>query len=848
LAFPQQPLNGLVHIPWRELEFALSDPLSSVLSQVQVFLAVEKEEIRKKTSNRKTFSANICERQTVDGLYYSFFGANDFKIGEGVSVEVVAGEHTIFGALWFSEKKDSFYVITEQEIHSSTVGIREADEYELILMQENALNFIVEAKSDFARRLNSVINGEESFKPIPVSAQSCCSDKLNVNQREAVDICTNLSAGDFFHIIHGPPGTGKTTIISEIVKILRSKGQKVLVTSHTNVAVDNVLEKLAAQGLTGITRLGNKTNVSEELKQLVPVRADETLALKSSQIVGATLSKVAMLIKLKKLSWDQPFFDYVIVDESSMATIPLTLIGVLCGQKFVLVGDHKQLPPIISALAAKNVSEQWESLFRILYDKYPAKHTLLNIQYRSNPLIMGFSSKCFYDETIQSASGCENKRLDIATGSKYSLINATGSDPLVCIDMSLSSNRHPTGWTEGSTSKSYFNQYETAVAASIWNDFLSMGVNPNDICIITPFKLQAQILRNAMKKICAQQGKAQQVNDWHLVGSTVHSFQGKEKEVVIFCFSWVPHYEGEKLPVLLRNFRELNVALTRASKKLILIGSHSLFNEYPYTALSSYCRENAQNIACPVIEDDNQFLKLANDCFGDRKKIQAEEFWEEKAAEKKEQPQHKIKDVDPQLGIVRYYIDRGLSIGQISEQKGIPIQKVRELKDRIEATRRTEYLQKNPQRNVTGKAEVRTYSINLFEPCTASRRKSEFTTKPHPYQVVAKNVEAKALAKQNSQKAKDRQYAIKIKRARSFILSHPESLDSIVAIETELPLETIKEQKKLMHDEGLLGDFKEKSQEEKPVSFSKRTLVTCQFCELKLPEAQLQKHIAQNHI
>ena len=605
-------------------------------------------------------------------------------------------------------------------------------------MQQNALNFIIEPKNDFGRRLNSIINGDESFRQTVVSAQSCSSDKLNDNQKEAVDICTNLSSEDFFHLIHGPPGTGKTTVITEIVKILQRKGQKVLVTSHTNVAVDNVLEKLATQGLTSITRLGNKTNVSQELKHMVPVRADETLALKSSQVVGATLSKISMLIKLNKLSWEQPFFDYVIVDESSMATIPLTLIGVLCGQKFVLVGDHKQLPPIITPSAAKIVRDQWESLFRILYDKYPTKHTLLNVQYRSNPLIMGFSSECFYNGEIRSASGCDQKRLEIGNGSKISMINATSCDPLVCIDTSTASNRLPTGWVEVSTGKSYFNEYEAAVAASIWNDYLSMGVNPNDVCIITPFKLQAQILRNAMKKISKQQGKAQEVNDWHLVGSTVHSFQGKEKEVVIFCFSWVPSYEGEKLPILLRNFRELNVALTRASKKLILIGSISMFSEYPYTALSSYCSENAQNIDCPKIGDDNQFLKLVNDCFRDRKKIQAEEIWEEKEAQKKIQQPSKGKNIDFMLGLVRYYLDRGYSIRQISDQKGIPIRKVRELSDIIETTRRTEHIQKTAQRIVTAKVEVKPSSIHRVVPDIANNRKPEFARKPLPQEVVTK--------------------------------------------------------------------------------------------------------------
>ena len=313
-----------------------------------------------------------------------------------------------------------------------------------------------------------------------------------------------------FHLIHGPPGTGKTTVITEIVQNLLKKGQRVLITSHTNVAVDNVLEKLASQNQHSITRLGNKTNVSEELKQLVPVRKDETLVLKSSQIVGATLSKVSMLIKLGKLSWDQPLFDYVIVDESSMATIPLTLIGVLCGKRFILVGDHKQLPPITTPAASKYVKENWESLFRILYDKYPKKHTLLDVQYRSNPVIMGFSSACFYGGEILSAPGCENKNLGLSSGGRQSIVEVINNQPMICVDTYSASDLPPMGRVQSSDpnrSASYFNEYEAAVAVSVWSDLLSSGVNANNICVITPFKLQAQNLEGGNEKSCEGIGK-----------------------------------------------------------------------------------------------------------------------------------------------------------------------------------------------------------------------------------------------------------------------------------------------------------------------------------------------------
>ena len=821
----------------------MSVATDNVLSEVQSFLEVEKEEIRKKTSSRRTFSVTINERQTVEGLFYSFFRANDFGVEEGVWVEVVAGEHAVFGALWFSEKRNSFYVITEQEIRSNIVEIREADEYQLILMQENALNYVVESKNELGSRLNALINAHERFVQVDAIPQSLFNDKLNNNQKEAVGVCYNLSSEDLFHLIHGPPGTGKTTVITEIVSILHKKGQSVLVTSHTNVAVDNVLEKLASQGLNNITRLGNKTNISQVLKKLVPLREDETLALKSSQVVGATLSKVSMLIKLGKLSWDQPVFDYVIVDESSMATIPQTLIGVLCGQKFILVGDHKQLPPITTQPAAKLVRNQWESLFRILYDKYPNKHTLLDVQYRSNPLIMGFSSSCFYKGEIKSAPGCQQKSLKIGSVVKQSLVDAVNDHPLICIDTCSASTLPPLGRVQKSIDPakgySYFNEYEAAVAVSIWNDFLAFGTDPNDICVITPYALQARILRGAMRRIAKEYGKDRLVSDWHLAASTVHSFQGKEKEVVIYCFTWTPTYDGERLHFTLRDFRKLNVALTRASKKLILVGSISKLNEFPYSPLAQYCQKNAVTINCPEIEKENKFLKLVNDCFRDRRKLQAEEIQDDRSARKKpletkNESLPKTSNVDIELSLVRHYLNRGLSVGEIANQKGIPIERVKRLKDIIEGLKKP--ISKPDFSSVSNKPFPKPYFNSASKPYFNSVR-------------APKKTEKQSVTNRTNQTIRfSRKDEIRLNRAKSYMLSYKTATDLQVAVEIGITLEEAIELRQKLRSEGLIVVQEDSQKPSKPVGLSAVSLSTCPFCDLKIREAQLEKHIRQNHI
>jgi DNA replication ATP-dependent helicase Dna2 len=243
------------------------------------------------------------------------------------------------------------------------------------------------------------------------------------SQALAVKRALKSCSGEGFFLIHGPPGTGKTTVITEIVRQLVGKDQKVLITSHTNVAVDNVLENLFPYLASRMVRLGTKIKVTNSLKALVPKTQDELIKLKLSQVVGATLSKLSVLVLNQKLSFDEPYFDAVIIDESSMATIPLTLCGVLLAKSFILVGDHKQLPPIAKTTmppacsSAQNCGKICESLFKLLITICPDSSTMLELQFRSHPAIMGFSSKQFYYDRIQSAKSCHEKKLDLPKSS-----------------------------------------------------------------------------------------------------------------------------------------------------------------------------------------------------------------------------------------------------------------------------------------------------------------------------------------------------------------------------------------------------------------------------------------------
>jgi predicted RNA-binding protein with TRAM domain len=373
-----------------------------------------------------------------------------------------------------------------------------------------------------------------------------------------------------------------------------------------------------------IVRLGLRAKVTnKELRALVPVKEDETVKMKTAQVVGATLSKVSMLKKFNRIDWDEPFFDVVIVDESSMATIPLTLVGVLSGKQFILVGDHKQLPPITTPEAGKVLKEEYESLFRLLVEKYQTRSTILDVQYRSHPDIAEFSSKYFYNGQIQSHEQCKQKILNLLkTPQKETVPGTLLGEPLICVNTENIYDEQPKGWVQTSAyygqQQSYFNEYEAAVALTIVDELLQCGVEQNQICIVTPYRLQSQIIRRAIRNKYGKDDASEVLYTESLSASTVDSFQGKESDVVIYSITWTPGYGSRSIHVALRNWRRLNVALTRAKKKLIIIGSICSLPEYPFSVLSEFLRNKGRIIDSPRIENYSEFLKLVRECFENR--------------------------------------------------------------------------------------------------------------------------------------------------------------------------------------------------------------------------------------
>lgn len=415
-----------------------------------------------------------------------------------------------------------------------------------------------------------IVVGNESITFSPQESVTADFEDLNDFQREAA--IQAMRANDV-SLIHGPPGTGKTRTLVELIRALVADGNRVLACAHSNQAIDNLIIGSSSLGDTdenslhydglrddiSISRVGSGSRndlVKANYGNINPLNAD---------VVASTMSGA------EKFSTDS--FDVAVVDEASQASIASTLIPFNAAKKTILAGDHKQLPPY-----AANEMEQGEmeiSLFEHLIERYGDKiRTMLQKQYRMNDQISAFPSKQFYDGMLESAEPNHGWTFN-------------GLEPVLAFNCD--------SVEEQTTGKSYKNTVEATVVADQVDALLAFGAEPSEIGVITAYAGQISTIEGALDGI---DGDTRNVKV-----DTIDSFQGSEREIILVSFVR-SNEEGHTgfLSLPEEGQRRLNVALTRAKKRLVLIGNwDTLTSEQPdredcsetYRALYSWLKENA---------------------------------------------------------------------------------------------------------------------------------------------------------------------------------------------------------------------------------------------------------------
>jgi DNA replication ATP-dependent helicase Dna2 len=343
-----------------------------------------------------------------------------------------------------------------------------------------------------------------------------------------------LNAEDFA-LVHGPPGTGKTYTIARLVRELVADGQRVLLAAFTNRAVDNCLEALREQdrGIDAL-RMGTETGVRADMRSLTLDEslppAERAAALEGASVVAATTATCG------SRPMREQNFDVAIVDEATQLTEPDALAAIDLAERFVLVGDHEQLPPVVREEAMDT------SLFERLIEEHPEAGVLLDRQYRMAQRIQAFPSQEFYDGALRPATGAVAGQSPAAIADPDAL--GVLADPVSFVHV-------------GGDDGAHTDAVEAERVRAIVDRFVDAGVDPDDVGVIAPFRAQvAEIGRRVPDGVTVD---------------TVDRFQGSSEEVVVVSFVATGDLEGP----IFEDHRRLNVALTRAKKALVLVGDRA---------------------------------------------------------------------------------------------------------------------------------------------------------------------------------------------------------------------------------------------------------------------------------
>ncbi len=522
---------------------------------------------------------------------------NLFK--DGAAIECfLSGEESIKGILLSIDGRQGTFRLFAPDfpdwIEDNGVGIKLAPDTRTTAIMKKVMKELEQNKQleKLFEKIHQADADTTNNEPINFSSFDFQNKKLNESQQQAVG---KVVQNNGITILHGPPGTGKTTTLAEAVLQLIKNGEKVLISAPSNTAVDHFAKTLIQKGVK-LLRVGNSSkvddeifshtpegkmsnsNIQKEIKQL-KIRAEEfrRMALKYKRSFGKAEREQRNLLfkevkeirnEIKKLQryhedklldeadviagtpiglYDENLhnrkFDTLIVDEAGQCIEPLAWCIFSKAEKIVLAGDHWQLPPTVLSNEAAMLGFNNSILERAITNCNSV--ILLNVQYRMREAIAGFSSQYFYNSLLQTAKHLQNK------GTHITFIDTAGS-----------------GYNEkhGPDGVSLQNEGELQIVNKIleqeqWNLSASAFISPYAGQVVAATEELPAPLRK----------------------STIDSFQGQEKENIIVSLVR-SNDEGEI--GFLKDYRRMNVAITRAKEQLIVIGDSAtigadkFFNEF----------------------------------------------------------------------------------------------------------------------------------------------------------------------------------------------------------------------------------------------------------------------------
>lgn len=465
-------------------------------------------------------------------------------------------------------------------------------------------------------RLLEVVLGHSAPRPPRVGAWDPFDTALNDDQRRAAELAV---FSEDLALVHGPPGTGKTRVLVEVVRQCHARGERVLCLTASNAAVDNLaISLLEADSKLSLARAGHPARVhplleghtlaglsdAHELRQLAKKLLDEAHGLLRSarrrsdrgrdayqrerearveagklfadarrlerQAVDDVLERTRVLCgTLTGYERELPpgaRFDVLVIDEASQALTPALLLGLPRAGRIVLAGDHRQLPPTVLSLQAQKLGLSVTTFDELMTREDASSYAhMLTVQHRMHESLMAFPSARFYDNQLIAHD-------DVALHSLEDLDLTDGEwvmpeRPLDVIDTagaSLEERR-----SEGSESRD--NPGEAALIERAVRALVDAGLTPREVGVIAPYAAQVGFLSAALSDL-VEEG---------LEVDTVDGFQGREKQaIIVSCVR--SNASGEV--GFVSDPRRMNVAITRARRKLYVVGDSATLSYDPLWA------------------------------------------------------------------------------------------------------------------------------------------------------------------------------------------------------------------------------------------------------------------------
>ena len=586
-----------------------------------MFFRSEERRVKSEEFNSKTLSNSSSKTQENSSLfthhsslkYFSFTGTVSYVDGDRMVITV----------------PDSAPLLDLQQ-STEPIGVQLSfDETSYKLMFE-ALDRVMKAKNNRLAYLRDLFYshqkaGRFSFEPMKFPW-------LNPTQERAVNEV--LWAKDVA-IVHGPPGTGKTTTLVEAINETLMRESQVLVCAQSNMAVDWISEKLVDRGVN-VLRIGNPTRVNDKMlgftyerrfeshpdyPQLWAIRkairelrknrkkgsenyhqkmdrlksrAAEIEIRINSELFGEARVIACTLVGSAHRLLEGMKFGTLFIDEAAQALEAACWIPMRRANRVILAGDHCQLPPTVKSIAALRAGLGKTLMERIAENK-PEVVTLLKIQYRMNDEIMRFSSDWFYGGKVESAPQIKYRSvLDydhpitwIDTSNEENQITIEGEDApedsaSTSSSVSAANQNSDLNFKEQFVGESFgrINKAEAELTLlTLAEYFTKIGKQrvlseSIDVGIISPYRAQVQYLKKLIKKYEFFKPYRRLISV-----NTVDGFQGQERDVILIS---LVRSNDEGQIGFLKDLRRMNVAMTRARMKLIILGNKDTMTKHPF--------------------------------------------------------------------------------------------------------------------------------------------------------------------------------------------------------------------------------------------------------------------------